>query len=175
MPATTVLGCALASIVMAEDFATRALAWADRIRPDAERPPSSARGVHHAAFICSDVVATIDFYQDLLGFPLVEIFENRDYESSAHLFFDIGNGNLLAFFDFPGFEHPEFHETLGGVQHLAISMAPAEFEALKGRLQAAGIEYRGPDLGVTGSVYVRDPDGLQIELCTAPLRDTEFD
>ena len=98
-----------------------------------------------------------------------------DYPGSAHLFFDIGNGNLLAFFDFPGYEHPEFHETLGGVQHLAISMAPEEFRALKDRLHAAGVEYRGPDLGVSNSVYVRDPDGLQVELCTAPLLDTNFD
>lgn len=160
---------------MAADFATRAAGWRRRVRPAAERPPSSARGVHHAAFICSDVDATIDFYQDLLGFPLVEVFENRDYEGSAHLFFDIGHGNLLAFFDFPGYEHPEFYETLGGVQHLAISMAPGEYSALKERLHAAGVEYRGPDLGVANSVYVRDPDGLQVELCTAPLLDTDFD
>jgi glyoxylase I family protein len=160
---------------MAADFAIRARRWMDRVRPEGERPPSTARGVHHAAFICSDVGATIDFYQDLLGFPLVEIFENRDYPGSAHLFFDIGNGNLLAFFDFPGHEHPEFHETLGGVQHVAISMAPEQFRSLKARLDAGGIPYRGPDLGVANSVYLRDPDGLQIELCTAPLRDTDFD
>src|SRR3954471_9530461 len=132
---------------MAADFATRAAGWIALVRPEAERPPSTARGVHHAAFICSDVDATIAFYQDLLGFPLVELFENRDYPASAHLFFDIGNGNLLAFFDFPGFEHPEFQETLGGVQHLAISMAPENYAVLKDRLVAGGIEFRGPDLG----------------------------
>ena len=49
-----------------------------------------------------DVERTIDFYQDLLEFPLTELFENRDYQGSTHFFFDIGNGNLLAFFDFPG-------------------------------------------------------------------------
>jgi glyoxylase I family protein len=160
---------------MAADFATRAAGWMALVRPEADRPPSTARGVHHAAFICSDVAATIAFYQDLLGFPLVEIFENRDYEGSAHLFFDIGNGNMLAFFDFPGYEHPEFHETLGGIQHLALSMAPEEFAALKERLHEAGVEYRGPDLGVATSVYLRDPDGLQVELCTAPLLNTDFD
>jgi glyoxylase I family protein len=160
---------------MAADFATRAAGWMALVRPEADRPPSTARGVHHAAFICSDVDATIAFYQDLLGFPLVEVFENRDYEGSAHLFFDIGNGNMLAFFDFPGYEHPEFHETLGGIQHLALSMAPEEFAALKERLHAAGVEYRGPDLGVANSVYLRDPDGLQVELCTAPLLNTDFD
>ncbi len=160
---------------MATDFEARSRRWQELVRRPDDGTRSSARGVHHAAFICSDVDATIAFYRDLLGFPLVEVFENRDYEGSAHLFFDIGNGNLLAFFDFPGYEHPEFHETLGGIQHLAISMDPEEYAALEARLQEAGVEYRGPDLGVSGSVYVRDPDGLQIELCTAPLLNTDFD
>ena len=160
---------------MAVDFETRAAAWAHQLLPEGERPESTGRGVHHAAFICSDVGRTIDFYQGLLGFPLVELFENRDYPGSAHLFFDLGHGNLLAFFDFPGYEHPEFHETLGGVQHVAISMAPENFADLKVRLAEAGVAYRGPDLGVANSVYVPDPDGLQIEICTAPLLNTDFD
>ncbi|MEP6624319.1 MAG: VOC family protein [Acidimicrobiia bacterium] len=160
---------------MGTDFDERAAAWTALVQTGDDRPASTARGVHHAAFICSDVGRTIAFYQDLLGFPLVELFENRDYPASAHLFFDIGNGNLLAFFDFPGYEHPEFHETLGGVQHLAISMAPENFVTLKARLVEDGIEFRGPDLGVEHSVYLRDPDGLQIEICTAPLMDTDFD
>lgn len=160
---------------MGVDFESRSREWRARVVPERERPPSTARGVHHAAFICSDVGATIDFYQDLLGFPLVEVFENRDYPGSAHLFFDIGGGNLLAFFDFPGHAHPEFSETLGGVQHVAISMEPGQYAALKARLDEQGIEYRGPDLGVKNSVYLRDPDGLQIELLSAPLRSTDFD
>ena len=160
---------------MSAEFDERAAEWAGLVKPAGERPASTARGVHHAAFICSDVGRTIAFYQDLLGFPLVELFENRDYPASAHLFFDVGNGNLLAFFDFPGYQHPEFHETLGGVQHVAISMAPANYAELKARLIEEGIEFRGPDLGVENSVYLRDPDGLQIEICTAPLLDTSFD
>ena len=40
----------------------------------------------------------------MLEFPLTELFENRDYQGSTHFFFDIGHGNLLAFFDFPGLD-----------------------------------------------------------------------
>ena len=61
------------------------------------RPTSSARGLHHCALISSDVERTVRFYQEVLEFPLTEIFENRDYRGSNHFFFDIGNGNLLAF------------------------------------------------------------------------------
>ena len=68
----------------------------------ARRPPPA--GIHHAALICSDVEQTIKFYQGILEFPLTELFGNRDYKGSTHFFFDVGNGNLLAFFDFPGLD-----------------------------------------------------------------------
>ena len=118
--------------------------------PIAERPASNGGGVHHLALICADPERTIRFYQDLLGFPLVELFENRDYEGSSHFFFDIGNRNLLAFFDFPGLGLVPVPEGLGGVQHVAISVTPEVFEAAKVRLADAGVEYRGPDLGRRG-------------------------
>src|ERR1039458_4180181 len=62
------------------------------LRPLGERPASSARGLHHFAVLCSDVERTISFYQDILEFPLVELFENRDYRGSTHFFFDVGHG-----------------------------------------------------------------------------------
>src|SRR5580704_15876579 len=82
--------------------AVRARLHAEYI-PD-ERPPSSARGIHHTALLSSDVERTIRFYQGILEFPLTEIIENRDYQGSSHFFFDVGHGNLLAFFDFPGLD-----------------------------------------------------------------------
>ena len=74
---------------------------------------------------------TIDFYQGLLGFPLTELFENRDYPGSTHFFFDIGGGNALAFFDFPGLDVGPYAEVLGGHHHLAISVEPAQWQVLR--------------------------------------------
>lgn len=134
------------------------------LRPVAERSPTTARGIHHAALICRDVEETIRFYQDVLGFPLVELVENRDYAGSSHFFFDVGNGNLLGFFDFPGHDHPPSTETIGGVQHIALSVASEQFRAARERFDAGGIDYLGPDRGVENSLYVRDPNGVGIEL-----------
>ncbi|WP_328404379.1 VOC family protein [Streptomyces sp. NBC_00390] len=129
-----------------------------------DRPRTTTRGIHHVAFICRDVEETIRFYQEFLGFPLVEIVENRDYRGSTHFFFDIGNGNLLGFFDFPGHEHPPATETVGGVQHVALSVEAREFDAARTSFDKAGIAYIGPDRGVEDSLYFRDPNGVPLEL-----------
>ena len=134
------------------------------LRPLAERPASNGRGVHHLALVCKDVEETIRFYQDFLGFPLVELVENRDYTGSSHFFFDIGNHNLLGFFDFPGLGNPPYEETIGAVQHLALSIDREQFDAAKARLDEAGVDYLGPDRGADDSLYLRDPNGVGLEL-----------
>ena len=134
--------------------------------PPRDRPASTGRGIHHAALICSDPESTIRFYQDLLEFPLVELVENRDYPGSSHFFFDIGNDNLLAFFDFPGLDQGPYQEVLGGLHHLAISVEPSRWERLRDKLTAAGVEF-AEHSGV--SLYFRDPDGARIELIADPL------
>jgi glyoxylase I family protein len=154
------------------ELASRRKALRDRyLLSEDKRPDSIGRGVHHLALICADPERTIRFYQDVLGFPLVELFENRDYEGSSHFFFDIGAGNMLAFFDFPGLGLEPVPEGLGGVQHVAISVTPETFERLKGVLDGAGVDYIGPDLGIKESVYFKDPDGIQIELIRQPLME----
>jgi glyoxylase I family protein len=148
-----------------EAIRTRRREIRDRyLRPPADRPATIGAGIHHAALICRDVAETISFYQELLGFPLVELVENRDYAGSSHFFFDVGNKNLLGFFDFPGHEHPPFTETIGGVQHIAISVDAEHFAAAKAKLDEAGLDYLGPDRGVDESMYLRDPNGIGIEL-----------
>jgi catechol 2,3-dioxygenase-like lactoylglutathione lyase family enzyme len=139
---------------------------AAHLRPAGERPASTARGLHHTALISSDVERTVRFYQDVLGFPLTELIENRDYPGSSHFFFDIGNGNLLAFFDFPGLDVGPYAEVLGGLHHMAISVEPDRWAALVERLTAAGVPHEVHS-GV--SVYFRDPDGARIELIADPL------
>ena len=136
------------------------------LRPPSQRPASSARGVHHQALISSDVERTIDFYQGLLEFPLTQLFENRDYEGSTHFFFDIGNGNALAFFDFPRLGLGDYSEVLGGHHHLAISVSRDAWERLRGKLDAAGVPTH---LVGDTSLYFAGPDGERLELIADPL------
>ena len=139
--------------------AERARLEATYIRPD--RPATSARGIHHTALICSNVEQTIKFYQGILEFPLTELFGNRDYKGSTHFFFDVGNGNLLAFFDFPGLDLGGYAEVLGGLHHVAISVSPDRWEHLRGKLDAAGVTTRTMS---GSSLYFSGPDGERLEL-----------
>src|SRR5215467_11118876 len=115
----------------------------------ADRPPTTARSIHHTALICSDVEQTI-----------------KDYQGSSHFFFDVGNGNLLAFFDFPGLDVGPYAEVLGGINHIAISVTKEKWDYLRGKLDAAGVPYQEAS---GTSIYFRDPDGVRLELLADPL------
>jgi catechol 2,3-dioxygenase-like lactoylglutathione lyase family enzyme len=127
---------------------------------------SSARGLHHVALVARDVEETVRFYQELLEFPLTEIFENRDHKGSNHFFFDIGHNNLLAFFDFPGLDLGPYAEVLGGLHHVAISVEPEKWEHLRRKLDEAGVQYLHES---ETSIYFRDPNGARLELIADPL------
>ena len=135
--------------------------------PAGQRPPSSARGVHHQALISSDVERTIDFYQGLLEFPLTELFQNRDYVGSTHFFFDIGNGNALAFFDFPGLG-PRASTPRCSV---ATTIWRSRWSAPTGNGSRTSSTAAGVPMHLEGetSIYFVGPDGERLELIADPL------
>jgi catechol 2,3-dioxygenase-like lactoylglutathione lyase family enzyme len=144
----------------------RAAIKAEHMHPPEQRPATTGRGIHHTALISGDVRRTVEFYQDLLGFPLTEMFSNRDYAGSTHFFFDVGNGNAIAFFDLPGLDLGPYAEVLGGLHHCAVSVHPDRWQQIRGRMDAAGVEYV---VESTVSIYFRDPDGARLELIADPL------
>ena len=140
------------------------------LEPRETRPVSTGRGIHHTALLSSDVERTIRFYRDVLGMPLVELFENRDYEDSTHFFFDVGNGNTVAYFDFPGLDLGDYAEVLGGLHHVAISVTPDDYDAIRARLAEAGVVEVGPE-DVSDSTYFSGPDGERLEIIRNPLKE----
>jgi len=129
-------------------------------------PESRGRGNHHTAQISSDVERTCEFWQGLLEMPLTEMFENRDLPGSTHFFFDIGAGNLIAYFDLPGLDLEAYKEVLGGHHHIAISVTKENWDYLRSKLDDAGVDYH---VASKDSIYFRGPDGERLELLANQL------
>jgi catechol 2,3-dioxygenase-like lactoylglutathione lyase family enzyme len=140
--------------------------------------PTSAiklRGMYHFAYPCRDAEETRAFYEDLLGLPLVHFMEVDAVPSTgesgpyAHIFFELGDGSYLAFFDLARSEKPlPSPNTPSWVQHMALEVGSvAEVLAAKARLEAAGVEVRGlVDHEFVQSIYFFDPNGLRLEITT---------
>ena len=134
--------------------------------PPERRPATARRGIHHTALISSDVRRTVEFYQGVLGFPLTDMFENRDYPGSTHFFFDVGNGNAIAFFDLPGLDLGPYAEVSA-----ACTIARCPWSPLRGpRPRTGSTPPASPTSTSSGTwLYFRDPDGARLELISDPL------
>lgn len=134
--------------------------------------------LHHVAYATRDVVATTHFYEHLMGFPLVHTEIQAHGDSWVrHVFYDIGGGESIAFFQFENVGEVEGWTTdvsdgVGlplWVNHCALQADEATQEAVKARMAAEGIEpVMEQSHGWCHSVYFMDPNGILVELC----RDT---
>lgn len=137
--------------------------------------------MHHTAFRCRDAEQTRWFYEDVLGFKLAAamVFDEepgankkRDY---MHLFFQSGDGNFIAFFDVPDdVDEKMFIARHGFDQHIAFEVETMEeLKAWRKRINALGRPCFGPiDHGFIHSIYMYDPNGVQVEIT---VRDSRYD
>jgi catechol 2,3-dioxygenase-like lactoylglutathione lyase family enzyme len=124
------------------------------------------RGINHPALFGLSYSKTIDFYTRVLGMRLVLEQPNLDDPSSVHLFFETGPGQFIAYFvPVPG-KDIEGRVQTGALNHVALNLVGDLDEAMK-TLDAEGIAYNGPiDRGYERSIYLRDPNGVTVELMT---------
>lgn len=136
--------------------------------------PRARSRLHHNAYVTTDMESVRKFYENLIGFPLVATWcETADLFGKErvymHCFFDIGDGENLAFFQFADpQDHAEFGPELphSAFRHLAMKVDQKTQDGIRDRIAAAGI--REPDTyilnhGYCYSLYVQDPAGLLIE------------
>jgi catechol 2,3-dioxygenase-like lactoylglutathione lyase family enzyme len=150
------------------------------------------RGINHLALVCRDMARTVDFYTNVLGMPLIKTIE-LPFDMGQHFFFDIGNGDSLAFFWFPDAPEPapgiasprtlpsggELVTAVASMNHVAFDVAPERMDEYLVKLRAKGIEaadimnHDDSELGVSQepndgtfvrSIYFFDPDGILLEL-----------
>lgn len=125
------------------------------------------QGVHHITFVGSNREEIIDFYQGVLGMPLVFEQPNLDVPEELHLYFDPGDGRLITFFVRPTrtTDPTPNPENIGNLHHLAYTVSRATYTQVAERLKERGIENTGPiDRGFMDSIYFRDPNGQLLEM-----------
>lgn len=126
-----------------------------------------AQGVHHITFVGSNREATIEFYQGVLGMPLVFEQPNLDVPEETHLYFDPGDGRLITFFVRPTrVNDPTPNpQGIGNLHHLALTVSRATYTQIAQRLNEMGIDNTGEiDRGFMYSIYFRDPNGQLLEM-----------
>ena len=154
-------------------------------------PEFELRGINHLALVCRDMAKTVDFYTNVLGMPLIKTIEFPG-GMGQHFFFDIGNGDALAFFWFPsapdavpGISSPaglrgvgDLTTAVASMNHVAFDVAPEKIEEYEAKLRAKGIEvgtltnHDDSPFGIAKelhpgvyvrSIYFFDPDGILLE------------
>jgi len=138
-----------------------------------------SEGLHHVAYACRDIDATHHFYEDLMGFKLIETEVSAGPKGGylRHTFYDLGDGSCIAFFDLHGVGEREGWSsaisTGNGlpvwVNHIAFRATAEQQEAVRARMDAEGIEpMMEIDHEWCHSLYYLDPNDIMVEMC----RDT---
>ena len=124
------------------------------------------QGLHHITIVGSTKQSSVDFWQGLLGMPFIFEQPNLGKPDENHLYFDPGDGRLLTVFTNESREdagRPAPRE-IGCVEHLAFNVSRATFTQAPARLREHGIEFLERDRGFMDSIYLKDPNGLKVEL-----------
>ena len=149
-------------------------------------------GINHLALVCKDMARTVDFYTNVLGMPLIKTID-LPHGMGQHFFFDIGNGDALAFFWFPNAPEaapgiasaghlPTSGKSIasahGSMNHVAFNVPAEKIDEYYDRLVAKGLRptkilnhddsERQVSLDVSPTTFVRsiyffDPDGVCLE------------
>jgi len=147
-------------------------------------------GLSHLALNSSDMARTVDFYEGLLGIPLVKTMEVPGSNAGQHFFFVFGHGECLAFFYFPIMPDREVpvDKVLGGptspglMNHVAFKVCPQDVDTYRRKLDELGVKYvyvrhdldggysMNPadpcnDQSFALSIYFHDPDDNVMEFC----------
>ena len=135
--------------------------------------------LNHVAYVTHDAAATVDFYTNVMGMELVSTIIDDKIPSTGdpfpyfHIFFRLGDGSTMAFFESPGLPPAaqSTHPAYDIFNHIAFQVdSREEIERWHGWLVSKGIDVIGPTdhKGLLLSIYFHDPSGIRLEL-TTPL------
>jgi catechol 2,3-dioxygenase-like lactoylglutathione lyase family enzyme len=127
-------------------------------------------GFNHVATLTTDMDLTVGFYQQAFGATVTFEIPKRDDHPWMKVI-DLGGGAALNVFEVPADEIIGERRRQGGrgaIDHFALAVdTRATLEAVKDRLVTAGAQEVGEiqQLGHEWSLFFRDPDGMELEVC----------
>jgi len=133
------------------------------------------QGLHHVTIVGSTKQSAVDFWQGLLGMPFIFEQPNLGNPDENHLYFDPGDGRLLTVFTNEARQdtgRPAPREA-GSVDHIAFNVSRATFKQAPARLSERGIAFYERDRGFMDSIYLKDANGLTVELACYKFQTPE--
>ena len=126
-------------------------------------------GFNHVATVTADLDRLVSFYKDVFGAEVTfEMAATEDHPRMSIV--DIGGGAALNVFEAPAESIVGDRRTQGGrgpIDHYGIAVdSKATLERARDRLVAAGADIGEiQQLGDAWSLFFRDPDGMELEVC----------
>jgi catechol 2,3-dioxygenase-like lactoylglutathione lyase family enzyme len=142
------------------------------------KPRLTPTMLNHAAYITHDVEATAKFYTEIMGMELASTIFDDTVPSTGdefpyfHIFFRMGDGSTIAFFEAPGLpeQSKSSHRAYDVFNHIALDAGSVEgVHEWHEWLTSNGLAVLGPvdHKGIILSVYFHDPNGIRLEITTA--------
>ena len=129
-----------------------------------------ATGINHVATLTTDMERTVRFYEDVFDAVVVhEIAASGEHPWMKIV--DLGGGAALNVFEVPADSIVGDRRRLGGrgaIDHFGFGVdSLSTLESMRERLTSAGAQEVGElqRLGAEWSLFFRDPDGMELEIC----------
>ena len=129
-------------------------------------------GFNHVATLTTDMDRTVRFYEEAFGAVVTFTMERKDDHPKMTII-DLGGGAALNIFEVPAEEIIGERRRQGGrgaIDHFALAVPDrATLEQMRERLVGAGADEVGEiqRLGDEWSLFFRDPDGMELEVCAS--------
>ena len=140
-------------------------------------------GIHHLAFMAGDIKKHIAFFSEVVGCPLVALFDMHGVPGGLHAFLQMNDHSYFSIVQLPGVDRipVEVGRTHAGsgalpsapgtLQHLAFNVdTVADLLAMRDRVRSHGVNVVGPiDHGMCQSIYFAGPDQMTLEVATSDM------
>ena len=126
-------------------------------------------GINHVAVLTADTQRFVDFYSEMFDAKVDGEMRSRD-DGFLLTFVSVGPHSEINLFEIDGNAEPAKQVPMfgrGRIDHMGLQASSLEaFDAIRDRLMAAGAsDGFVTDFGRVLSVFFRDPDGLEGEVC----------